>query len=459
MANIIVEANVSLQVAPTPNNQMQQGAFISQGGTTLASGTFSLLTSSASLAPLLTSPLAITSLAWAGGTVTATTATPHGITTGDIFLTAIAGATPSNYNGTYRATITGASTFTYALASDGGTTPATGSITYTGRNSAELVAMNNTFWAQGNNTPVYVLELGTGEPAAGVTALTTFITNNPGMFYAYRTPRSWDSVSSFLALAVQLSGTAGTVYFYQTISSANIANYTNQMKSIRWLVDAPGIPTTEDDGTAPFWNLLSTQPSNATPVAPFQYRFEFGVTPWPTANNGPLLASFLSGGGNYMGSGSQGGISNVILQGGQGSDGLPINFWYATDFAQINGAQFIANAVINGSQPGPNPLYFDQPGINRLQQAFCTFMTSMVTFGLCLNPPKQTELDATAFQAALDAGAFDNVTVVNAVPFPAYTAANPGDYKIGQYTGLTSVFTPKRGFDRIVFNLVVSQFA
>src|SRR6185437_8536198 len=111
----IVVVNVSQQVAPTPSTLQKTGALISQGGTTLASGTYSLVTQLADLTAILAAPLTLASLAWAGGTVTATTAAPHGITVGDTFPTTIASALPAAYNGTYIATVTGASTFTFLL--------------------------------------------------------------------------------------------------------------------------------------------------------------------------------------------------------------------------------------------------------------------------------------------------------------------------------------------------------
>jgi hypothetical protein len=76
---------------------------------------------------LTTAPaaLVLTSLAWAGGIVTATTAAPHGITTPAALIT-IAGAVPAGYNGTVAAKITGASTFTYPLAANPGAETAPG---------------------------------------------------------------------------------------------------------------------------------------------------------------------------------------------------------------------------------------------------------------------------------------------------------------------------------------------
>ena len=71
-------------------------------------------------------PIPVVSLTRASGTATVQTATPHAYTTGD-FIT-IAGASPTGYNGKWKITVTGPSTFTY-LCNATLTTPATGSIT------------------------------------------------------------------------------------------------------------------------------------------------------------------------------------------------------------------------------------------------------------------------------------------------------------------------------------------
>lgn len=70
-------------------------------------------------------PVAVTSITRAATTATATTAAPHGWATGQILY--MVGATQTPYNGRYTITVTGASTFTYAVAG-APATPATGTI-------------------------------------------------------------------------------------------------------------------------------------------------------------------------------------------------------------------------------------------------------------------------------------------------------------------------------------------
>lgn len=70
-------------------------------------------------------PVSVTSLTCAGGTVTATV-TSHGASSGQSVT--ISGATPDDYNGTYPITVTGVSTFTYLVDADT-LSAATGTIT------------------------------------------------------------------------------------------------------------------------------------------------------------------------------------------------------------------------------------------------------------------------------------------------------------------------------------------
>ena len=72
--------------------------------------------------------LPLSALAWAGGTVTATTAAPHAFTVGTTAQVTIVGATPAGYNGTFACTITTATQFTHPVAANPG--PATQPGTY-----------------------------------------------------------------------------------------------------------------------------------------------------------------------------------------------------------------------------------------------------------------------------------------------------------------------------------------
>jgi uncharacterized cupredoxin-like copper-binding protein len=92
-----------------------------------------------------------------------------------------------------------------ALISLGGTDLPTGTYQFCGQlsdvedlaigsgNATELINMGTTFFAQGNSVGVYILELGTATGVdAQIALLATWITQNPGVFYAYLVPAAWD---------------------------------------------------------------------------------------------------------------------------------------------------------------------------------------------------------------------------------------------------------------------------
>ena len=452
----IVTVNVSQQSAPAPSTLQKTGALISQGATTTAPNTSTFLTQLSDLTAILKGALANSTLVWSSGTVTVTTAAPHGLTVADVLSLTIAGASPSGYNGTFQCTVTGASTFTYPLVGNPGVNTVPG--TWTPEDVAELNAMATTFFAQGTHQGVFVLELGPGNAADGVTALGTYITANPGVFYAYLVPRFWDAAASFLTFLAGFESTTSKTYFFVTTTTGNYTSYTALMKDVVALVEAPGIPSTEFSLAAAFYVMLNYAPSSSNRVTPFAFSFLVGVTPYPLKGNNALLAAIAAANVNYVGTGAEGGLSNAVLFNGTTMDGNDFTYWYSVDWVQITVDQAIANAIINGSNNPANPLYYNQDGINRLQAVATSTMNSGVAFGLVLGVPTQTALVPNDLNAAIAAGAFTGITDVNAVPFIPYSQLNPGDYKLGKYAGLTIVYVPARGFKAIVFNVLVSQF-
>ena len=466
----IVTVNVSQIIAAAPSKLQQTGAFISQGGTNTAPGTMTLLTGLNSLTPVLNGAKAITTITWAGAVATVTTAAPHGFTIGDTLLISIANALPTAYNGTFTATVTGASVFTYPLAINPGGTSFAG--VYTPEDVAELYAMATTFFAQGNATPVYVFECGPGNAADGVTYLQAWIINNPQFFYSYLVPRYWASEPTFLAMIADYEAPTKLTYFWVSPTLANYTSYTALMKDVIAEVEAPGIPVTEFSLAAGFFVALSYRPSTTNKVTPFAFSFLFGVTNYPTLNNGSLFLTLQNAGVNLVGTGASGGISENLIQYGTTMDGHDFTYWYSVDWHQINISLQVNNAVINGSNNPVNPLYYNQDGINRLSAVIASVVNDGVTFGLGLFPPIQTSLDGPALDQVLNnlealsaVSLSTNVNtpylgaaIVNAVPFINYSLENPDDYNIGRYAGFSVIYTPARGFTNVIINLVVSQF-
>ena len=452
----IVTVNVTQNVGSTPSQLQRTGALVSTGGTSLAANASSLLTQLSDLTPLLAGAVAITSATESGTTITVTTTTPHGFTTGDSVT--IAGFTTAGYNGTQSITVTGASTFTYPGASSL-VTPAVGTGVATDADVAELVAMVTTLFAQGSNVAVYVLELGHGTVTANIAAFAAYLTANPLKYYRYLIPRGWDADSTFVTLVGLYNSTTAKVYFHVTATLSTYASFTvANGKSVLMTIEAPDIPATEFTSAALMWVALNYNPSGTNQVTPYGNSFlaNGSVTMYPITST--QAVTFKTANLNYVSNGAEGGISNLLLVNGTQCDGNPLNYWYSVDWFQINGAQTLAAAVINGSNNPSAPLDYDQPGINSLETKLVGTAGTGVSYGLAVGPVTSFQLSAAAFTALIESGNAPLGVLVNAVPFVSYVALNPNDYPIGKYAGLSMSLTPARGFQNIVFNLQVSNF-
>jgi len=432
----IVNVVVTQQVASAPSQLQQTGAFVSQGGTTLAAGETYLLTQLSDLTSILRPATAITSLNWATNVVTVTTTTAHGIPSGDTVQIVIAGCTPTGYNGTFAGTSTGTNTVTYPLVSDPGADTVQGTLQLA--NTLELEAMGNTFFAQGSTVSVFVLELGTTTVADGVTALNTYIeenvnhlpTSSTPQFYSYLLPTTWD-VSDAQVMAAQYEGTTAQVYFYVTTTLATYAGW-DGIKSVFAALQSPSAPAIEFSTAAMYWASLSYDPNASNLAHPFEYTYIYSVTPYVLTNT--QQTTLLANGVNWVGTGAQGGISNTLIEGGTYMDLNPFNYWYCVDWLSINVAQALSAAIINGSNLPTNPLYYNQAGINTLQKVAQATVNNGISFGLILSPAN-----------------------VNAISFTTYVAQNPGDYATGTYNGLSLTFVPLRGFSSITIYLTASN--
>lgn len=432
MSNSIVQVNVSEQVASAPNLLQRTAAIISQGATTAAPGSLTLLTAKATLATTLQTPLAITSLTWLSSVVTVVTAAAHGIPAGDTLQGTIVGAVPSAYAGTFPCTYVSSTSFTYPLESNPGaeTTPGTFHLA----SVDEVSAANNSYWAQGSAQAVYLLELGPGTPAQGVTALAAYLLNPTKPVYDYLCPMSWDTEASAPVLFKQYENPTSSVYFFVTTTLATYSTWTAlPIKSVELWLQSPNAPSAEFSAAGALYPQIATDPGPVNLVAPLANRFVFGLTPYDTLTSSQI-AAIKPLGINWIGTGAEGGISNTLIENGKMGDVRPWNYWYAVDWMIVNEQQALAAAVINGANDPTNPLYYNQPGINTLQKVAQNQYNRAVQFGM-----------------AQPGG------VVTAIPFSTYVAQNPGDYAIGKYAGLALTFVPLRGFEQIILNLVASD--
>lgn len=457
MANSIVFLNVSQTQAPTPPTLQQTGAFISQGGTTGAAASFTQITQMSDLTAILATPLALTSMAWASGVVTATATAPHGLTNGSVYQLTIAGAVPAGYNGTYACTVTSTTAFTFAVTSNPGTATTPG--TWVSGSRTELSAMATTFFAQGFAVAPYIIELGNQTTAGGIAALTTWLINNPSVVYAIVVPRAWDAAAALLTLLASYEATTSQLYFFITTTNATYTNYTALMKCAYCKIEPPTINlAAEFQIASDFYQIIQQKPSSTNKVAPLAFRYVFGVTPYPVPGNQTLFAAWKAAGVNWTGTGYQGGISTAIIFWGKTMDGRPFNYWYDVDWLEINITLNMTNAVINGSNNPINPLYLNQDGIHRLQVVGANTLTSATTFGMLTGTVVQTELDGPTFNNALNASTFKGQSVINSVPYVPYFAASPSDYRTGTYNGFSITCTPLRGFESITININVTDF-
>ena len=229
------------------------------------------------------------------------------------------------------------------------------------------------------------------------------------------------------------AGTTGTTLVYNLSSNPGTQTVLGTLQAS--LYASAGISSTEFSCASAFYQWLSANPSPVNKVAPFSFRYVYGVTPFPTRGNNALLTTLKTANTNIIGTGAEGGISNTILLWGTTEDGHDATYWYSVDWVQINIDEMVSNAIINGSNNSTNPLYYNQDGINRLQAISQTVMNNGISFGLVLGPAS-----------------------VAAVPFTTYVTTNPTDYPAGIYRGLSVTYTPQRGFTQIVFYVNVSAF-
>jgi hypothetical protein len=493
VVNIVIS-----QMVPTGYNGTFQATIISANAFTYQLTTNPGVMTTAGIASfpsMLQLPMQLTALTWAAGVVTATTAIPipGPPTIGDEIDLLISGATPSGYNGLMDCTVTGASTFTYSVTTNPGTATVFGEATW--QQTIELQQMATTYFGQGNAIGPWVLELGYQATINNkVTALENWLANNPLTIYGFLMPREfgtdptalpawtgypapYPAPTSWMALLKQYQSPEKMEYFWVTVTQQTMRTLDPTYKDVFKLVEAPvlsdplAVPPGSTSGysnvidpegeftlAALFYNALAYRPSNTNRIAPMAFKYVYGVTQYPQRNNGPLLVSFKSTYTNYISTGAEGGISFTMVYEGVTADGHDyFNWWYTIDWVQININLDLSNAIINGSNNPLAPLYYNQDGINYLETVLFGTMQDAQTFGMVLGKIQMTQLDGPDLTAAIYGGNFAGQCDVNAVPFLNYTLANPGDYKIGEYDGLSTLFIPSRGFIHILVNVVATD--
>lgn len=413
-----------------------------------------------------------------------------------------------------------------ALVSVGGTTLATNAYQYCGDlatvesllsttagNYAELKNMATTFFAQGNSVGVYLLELGaTTGTDAQIATLQTWITNNPGVFYAYLVPAAWDYSKDEVGSVTITNGgsgyTAAPTVTFSAPTTGTTATGTATIQNgavVAVTITNPGsgytsaftvtfsAPTsgTTATGTANLASAMDIVASNyASPTGKTYFfvttssanvtnystqKSVFSVIPAPTApsteftaaaymyqalvNNpgaanplAPMAYRYLYGVTPWTKAGNETTITNILTAYGNivltGAEG-GISTACAFKGTTMDGEQF-------------NWWY----GIDWIQIQEKQTLAAAIINGSNSNPPllyNQTginTLQAVAQNVANSAVTFGCAlsAVVTATPFATYTTQNPNDYNAGIYNGLQCTAVGQNGFLTVTFNLDALQF-
>lgn len=294
--------------------------------------------------------------------------------------------------------------------------------------SADVFNAATAFFAQGTGS-VYVLELGAASSVGPV--LNPYIVANPQQFYAYLLPTGSYSDDAFQTMTANYNAASSMVYFFVNGPTTGYSAFSGN-KCVNYNVPYSGAGSTENLAAASLYNFINATPGTAKKLAPFAFRYLYANTQWPEAGNAATFKTLRAANVNIAGSGSVGGISNVLLYWGYFMDGKPMSYWYAVDWAQINLARDLSYETIIGSNSDSAPLIYDQRGITRLQARAATTLNTGTSYGVIVG------------QAS-----------VSAVDFATYVSQNTGDYASGTYNGLSATITPIRGFEQITFYLNV----
>lgn len=413
-----------------------------------------------------------------------------------------------------------------ALISVGGTTLATNSYQYCGElsalqgvissagNAVELTKMGTTFFAQGSTVGCYVLELGVQSTAqAGITALQTWITANPGVFYSYLVPATWDSSAAQVGSITITNGGSGytaapTVTFSGggggsgatgtaviqsgAVVSVTITNAgTGYTAAPTVVFSAPTSGTTATGAavlasgldilianyaspTGKTYFFVTTTTSNVANYAP--NKSAFAVVPSPTA----VSTEFQAAQPFYQWLVNNPGSANKLA---------PMAYRYAfgvTPWAKANNSASIntvlstyGNVILTGAEGGISTACLFKGtlmdgsqaswwyGIDWFQIQVRQALAAAIINGSNSNPPLLYDqpgintLLAVAQQVASSAVTFGcalSITV-SAVDFATYTTENPDDYQAGIYNGFSATAVGQNGFLTVTFNLDAVQFA
>ncbi|CAD6037190.1 hypothetical protein [Escherichia coli] len=439
MSYNIVTVNVSQTISGIPSGLQQTAAVLSFGATLKDAGKPILLTQASDITDVVNNAIGSLASVINGKDADITLTPADGVViqgaAGDKINVTVSHCYPDVWDGTYTATLTATNTLTWTITDS----TLSGSPTTLGQfrvaESDNLITAVGTFFAQGNSVGVYLLELGGHKSVVKdeVAALKEYIESPVKRFYAYLVPEAWKANADFIALAKLYTANEAMQYFFVPEDTPDDTNYLSPYAGIKSIIaTADDTYPATNAAAAVMWNFVSASPSEINKVPPMAFRYLQAVN--ANAAKGNILKTMSAQNINYVDTGAEGGIANTMLVKGVTSDGKDMTYWYSVDWVQINVDMMLANAIINGSNTPINPLYYNQDGIDRLQQVAQGVFNTGISYGLV-----------------------NGQTPVNAVPFKTYIKDNPNDYSTGRYAGLSATYTPMRGFTSIIFNINVTM--
>ncbi len=468
----IVTENLTVQYPPEPSQLQQSGALISVGGTTLAAGTYEYLSNKNELASILSSAGNYQELQNMNTTFFA-----QGSVAGVYVLELGTQSTPQDGISALATWIQANPKVFYGFLTpaDWDTLPAPSepAVTVTADTTSTLpsgtyytqVAYLNSDGTIGQLSPMVTSDVTSSDadslvvtsPSSltGATAYLVYMGTSEsdlylqngssgtaiGSDYTQDVPIATTTGTSttLVDLANTYSGNTAKTYFCVESSVTNVASYGTMGADSVWVgykaaiaaVPSPTAQSGEFTSAVLLYALISNNPGPDNKLPPVQYRYCFGVTPWPATGYQNSIQTLANYGANWIGTGAEGGIAQNCIFKGTTSSLVQISEWYGVDWAGINADQALANAIINGSNSNP-PLEYDQHGIDTLQEVAQQEIDDAIAFGCLLSG------------------------TVPAVSFANYYAQNPDDYPQGIYNGLSCSAVGQAGFLNITFNLNVS---
>jgi hypothetical protein len=412
-----------------------------------------------------------------------------------------------------------------ALISLGGTDLPTGTFQFCGQlsdvedlatgsgNATELINMGTTFFAQGTAVGVYVLELGTATGVdAQIALLETWITQNPGVFYAYLVPAAWDFSKDEVGSVIITNGGSGytsapTVTFAAPTSGVTALGHAivQNGQVVQVVIDNPGSGYTAAPsvtfsggggtgaaGTANLvsaLNFLAGQYANPSAKTYFfvttsaanivnyaTQKSVFAVVPSPTAasqefqaaaffyqwlvNNpsaanplGPMSYRFLFGVTPWPQTGFTAEINTILTNFG--------NIVLTGAEGGISTASIFKGMLMSGDQAS---FWY---GIDFfLIQAKRQLAAAVINGSNQIPPLVYNQHGINTLLAVLQNVANSTVSfqcalsiTLTATDFVTYTTQNPSDYRAGIYNGFTADVTGQNGFLQIGVNVDAIEFA